>query len=526
MNDDNDDVIDNIQQRPEDFMDEQDHNEWGGPVRMHQQYQGAVVGEVSGEDESSSLSKKRVKSTSDALGDVLWKEPVVNRNLGEQLLRVWGWREGAESAFVPTNSEERFAGIESSAGDNDDDEETKQLSKRQLRKIQFQQKRAQIPQPKLDTAGLGFEPFEDAPEFKRHRDQRRKRAQERAQGNGRKVYRVADVFCQEDDVDGRPKFRDTKRSKSGSDDDPYVSFETVEDFVGTRTTGGFALHDDQDDAYDDDQVDRDAFETEVYEHNSDEEDAQVTSISKGAPPSKNVFGSALSDWTSAPPKQGNGDTKPAMYTADGRPPLPGFMLGGRDGTTTATRFPGPDLPPGYEVCRHVFPDDEHPMVLKALSHAEKLVAADQKKKAVVQDALASNAAANIPSRVSVGIKQKVFSGISSALKSRFTSPSGIKEEAPRASGLSCSSDYVSGAVDDQMEKTVINEKGSDAISIKRTMVPFVPEPLLCKRFKVPMPKNLVRSHDDAASGTREETYFHKEILSKAKAAKPNKSVQW
>ena len=505
------------QQRPEDFMDEQDHNEWGGPVELHHSYQTAA-------SKTSRVDYENHKSTTatSSLGEqelFALQTPTAHGNVGQRLLRVLGWREGAESAFVP--AEDRFAGMPATHEQgNNTEEEIEHLTKRRLRKIRVQQQRVKIPQPKLDTAGLGFDPFQNAPEFLAARDRRRKLAQERAQEQLRKVYRVSDVL--ETNEDELKQIR-PKRGKSEADarNDPYVSFETAEDFVGAKSVGGFALREDDDDAYDDHPLekvskkvkfDRKAYDTVVFEHESDEDNHDVAKKSEGSGPTG--FGSILSSWVGKP--AGSGIATATARTADGRLPLPGYVLGVSNSASTQTRFRGPDLPSDYDVRKHVFLNDEHPLVIKALSHAEQLVATDRARETLLQDALESNATANTPSQrpMKVSTGKGIFAGVSDALKNRFNVESKIAETAPvRAPGLTLSTG-TGNAEDSRVKVDGAPEKRTGAISISRSTELFTPEALLCKRFGVPVPRSTL-ANDNVNDQAREGDIFFGEIMSRA-----------
>jgi hypothetical protein len=523
-------------QRPEDFMDEQDHDEWGGPVAVQRDYR----------DSSSSTTTGGIvphNKPLQSLTDVLWSIDKAPENVGRRLLRLLGWREGQSTAYVPaeesTSREQMASAAANLGGDDAPLEENKVLSQKRLRKIELQQKRVHIPSPKLDTCGLGYEPYLNAPEFKRHQERRRKLAQERAQP-GRSVYRVSNVLggdVNDDDNDGgdgptvvHPKSGD--READGGD--PYVSYETVEDFVGSKSVGGFALREDEDDAYDDQlltkvsgkvRVDKEAFDTVAYEHESDDESADAKHENDAID-----FGGALSSWaansSSSNPTATATDTNPTSQgvTADGRSPLTGFCLGGASLPNQNQRFRGPDLPENYQVKRHVFGPDEHPLVLKAVSRAVQLEVADERKQEALQEALDANARSNRPTRVAqpVGpMAGTAFVGLAEAMKNRFTA-SRISTETETGDqtlvpGLSHAEP--GGSSGDTAPPTTTTNTAADTkpdIKITRTIVPFAPESLLCKRLGVVRPKNIVvASIDDR---TTEESYFQQEILKKAGVA--------
>ncbi|GAX18548.1 G patch domain-containing protein 1 [Fistulifera solaris] len=485
----------NIEQRPEDFMDEQDHNEWGGPSAVHAAFQ-------LGEANQPTLS-------------LLSGAVVPPANVGRQLLRALGWRESSSSAFVPS----------ASTFDADNTEEQLFLSAKRLRKIQLGQIKVEIPQPKLDAAGLGFERFANAPEFEKDREKRRK-----LQANRRKVYRVADA------IGGTKVESFTPTTKEIDEDDPYVSFETENDFVGSKSVGGFALHEDEDDAYDDEEdiskltgkvnIDQDNYDNVAYEHqdSSDEEKVSLQRNSNGSKGVASVLGSVLSAWASASAPEGG--VKKQAVTSDGRPVLPGFVLGGTDSSfATSHRFPGPALPDGYEVQPHVFSAEDHPLVIQALSHAEKLAASSEQKMSIVENALKANAAVNKPTRLH---QKGIFDGVRTDMSSRFVTSTSVMEtlNVPVA-GLSTAANYeASQALTRSTDRTENKSSQTKKISITRTAIIFVPEPLLCKRFHVTPPehtKSMVVAQPKE-SRTREEAYFQDEIMAKVKVAPLNEKA--
>jgi len=453
------------EQRLEDFMDEQDHDEWGGPTSLSSKFRVSAAAAPTREPEATTIKRRRkagkeggdagtttTAADDGAMGTVAAgvrllppeeaeaagfqvRVPTAHQNIGRRLLRLLGWREGESAvAYVPQQDEEagETRGGKDEEADGDRTHQDKVLSKKKLRKILLQQRRVEIPQPKLDQCGLGYEPFENAPEFRAHREKRQKLAQLRAKqttaaaGGGRNVYRVSDVL-DGGGVDGADDGGDDKgrsirprkeQPRQDDPDDPYVSYETAEDFVGSKSVGGFALRDDADDAYDDDllsgerrrdllkvsdnvRVDRDAYDTVAYEHEeSDNEDVQGNRDKSGASGAA-AFDQALSSWAGADASGRNSKlderdsrsdltTSAGVVTSDGRPLVPGFVLAVESSSLKMQRFRGPDLPPNYDVKRHNFSPMSRPQILKALSHAAKLEEVDLRRKAAMEDALKLN----------------------------------------------------------------------------------------------------------------------------------------
>jgi hypothetical protein len=489
-----------VQQRPEDFMDEQDHDEWGGPLALQDSYA-----------ESKTSASRATKPL-----DILWTVDVP-KNVGSQLLRRLGWREGSTSAYISDEADTLHDASSTSR---------KSPSPKRRRRIRLHQERVRIPQPKLDTCGLGYEPFQDAPEFRRHHDRRRKLAQERAQVSNHDVYRLSDVV--KGDNGAHNEIQSKFRCPTIDADDPYVSYETVEDFVGKRSVGGFALHEDVDDAYDAASlsknsgkvnIDTEAYDTVLYENGSDSEADADSKIDV-----KEAVGSIFAAWaTSSKTQSSKKVNESAGVTSDGRSPLPGFVMGGSADAQTSKlenqRYRGPDIPQDYEERRHQFGPDEHPLVFQTLSKAEILKQEDARKEVVAQQALLDNITIPVskaaPPNSDRPMAGKAFFSLAEAMKNRFT-PEGVQEtnqtevaSSEHASQHHDTTDVLDqGKVDKGNSSTAIK-----AVSVQRTVVPFTPAPLLCKRFHVPAFAS-DQSLTPFDTKITEASYFQDEILNK------------
>ena len=377
------------QQPIQHFMDEEDHNDWGGPSSLSANFSSQTSQGVK-QDETKSLFTQDIE--------------VKSENIGEQLLRLLGWRAATSSAYI--KDEERFAGMNPVH-----DGPVAPLSERMLKKVILQQKRVNIPQPKLDTVGLGHEPFANAPEFRQHRENRRKLAKERSKKNNRKVYRVTDALNQ--DVKIKDETAE-QNGRDGDDDELYISYETSEDFVGSRSMGGFALNDDEDDTYDDAaqhvtmhgklSIDTGKYNTEIF-------DGELESNAESqAQPGR--FSGLMSSWAGAKHVKDLKSDVNSMTSADGKAPLEGFAMVSRH--FVVTRFAGPDIPATYSICQHVFNDS--PAIIKALSHAEDLLRKDASKREQVHGALEQNAISYTP-------RPKLFAGVGNLLQKRFPAAS-------------------------------------------------------------------------------------------------------
>ena len=461
------------EQNAQDYMDDQDHDEWGGPTSVKREY---VVTDEQKKPAALSLD---------------WSVIQPPRNVGTRLLRVLGWREGS-TAYVPANSKD-----ESSAGK--DDEETAILSKKRLRKIQLQQTLVRIPPPKLDAGGLGYDVYRDAPEFQAHRDKRRREAHQRTRAatetGGSNAYRLSNL---QDDDDGVPSKNEKEQTAPADSDDPYLSYETVQEFVGTKTAGGFAIREDMDDVYDENplqtsslHINKDEYDTEIYEHESDDE---------GTDNKKPSLGGMLSSWAT-----GDSKTSDRGVTSDGRPPLPGFCLGGATSEADIKRYPGPEVPSTYVLKRHVFRDDEHPVKIQQIAQQEKVEQQRQQAFKRITDPMA-------------GV---TFLGLAAAMKSRFTAAAPVTKEddAPTPVGLyrPVAAAKPEGA-SDEPEKKVDKE-----IKIETTFMLFYPELLVCKRLGVTPPTHSKNRITDQKQ-TAESTFFEQEVMKQAAGAKPEVST--
>jgi Protein of unknown function (DUF1604) len=507
------------QQSIHSFMDEQDHNEWGGPQGIRNEFVSAdSVGAASA---GASNSKRQEKMT----------DPFTvqfRSGIGEQLLRVLGWRGSSASSAAYVLDDAHTATKE--AG-KDDPSYLQILSTKRLRRIEMSQVQVKVPQPKLDLCGLGYEPFRDAPEFARHFQERRKRAKVRGAGGPRSnasgAYRTSDLYQEEDDDDaygGDDRRRRRARSPTAGSR-TYVSKDDDDghDFVGTRSVGGFALLDDEDDAYDDigsqGANNLEAFDTEL--DLDDEADPDISSrlnsapqlsLSHGKPQQvpaneKSVQG-IFSSWatSSLTPAGAGGET---AVMSDGRPILPGFVLSATV-TSGTKRYRGPDVPLNYEVSNHVFGPREHPLVYQALLHAERLQITEDTYQKSVREALRDNSVARSsqPTAINEGPiramshKMASFAGVSKAMERRFTKASAA--EATPSEGST-----------GEARVAVASPRSSEKAT--RTFATFVPSAMLCKRLGVPAPKNFELTSSNGR--TKEESFFQNEVLSRLPASR-------
>ena len=430
-------------QKPQDFMDDQDFQDFGGPTALHDDF-----------------SKLPARVHSDI--DSLWKVDRLPDHVGERLI---------QAMFRHMNHpRKRF---KSRSKDSTQDERTK------------------IPEPKLDLCGLGYSPFTNAPEFQKYREERQRRARERAYAR-EDVYRVGDV------LPGRPATESSRNEPVQSTRGPYTSYETLHDFIGDKSVGGFALRDDQDDTFQKD--DMKEYDNVAYEYESEDE-------AFGHSPARKGVRSALSNWAIDDAENGlSGPTR----TSDGMLPLEGFSVFLKSNQDDNKRFAGPDLPEGYDVRSHKFACNEHPSVFRALSHAESLEQQQNREKGKVERAVEN-----------AKVRPQELVGVISSMKIRFA-PESVQDTATQTlpaglSGPFLSLETPSPFVDSVRPSTAAVKK------VTREVVSFVPKSLLCKRFGVraSADKNRTEILEEQRT-TNEESFFNNVVLKEVGKFSPEK----
>ena len=552
------------QQHVSDFMDEQDHNEWGGPAQVAR---GMATGDDDGDDEEEAESLRLAKGShnknkNDPSEDLFSRALSVSskvvappKNVGQQLLFALGWR-GSNQVFVPLKDPPKsaFQSSHSTSAEKTSDlqqvseKEQRILSERRLRKIRIQQQRIHIPPPKLDLAGLGFEAHENAPEFQRYFE-KKKRERAHAQEASRRVYKLSNILGE-----GNADDHETNKDKGKNDvHASYLEYETAQDFIGTKSASGFALNDDDDhDVFDNHPgartgkrvqgklaIDEDEYDTFIQDPNSDEDDHDVLEEERQSFPrerqseiaekEKSDLGGALAMWAmgdSEKVQEGQVAEKEApkqqRLAMDGRPVLPGFKPalsnGGDAGSLWNKRFRGPDVPIEYSITPHEFPPDENPMVLQALARGTQLEADDAHRRNLIDQALESTAQAIKSAKHSVPKSKpppiaasEVFQGLAQSMKDRFTTSS--KQNSTEA------------------DSTSSPQKTKPVFTATRMSQLFAPNPLLCKRFHVPVPSSVSSQPESADTRGREQTFFEDQVLKaaegkvKTKLSKPNNPAQ-
>mmetsp|Transcript_14460 Transcript_14460/g.29891 ORF Transcript_14460/g.29891 Transcript_14460/m.29891 type:complete len:801 (-) Transcript_14460:620-3022(-) len=565
-------------------MDEHDHNEWGGPLRVRRDL-------TAGDDENDEDTKKNNPQTNSSNNDnsgfldtalsLSTAAVVPPKNVGQQLLKELGWRGGdSNSVYVPlqdppsrqVGSNNNNTTGKSTRNDEENHAERAFLSQRRLKKIQIQQQRIQIPPPKLDSVGLGFEAHENAPEFKAYFE-RRQRERIQAKEKSRRVYKLGNLLSMGDDDDdenendgGLQEMKRSSMSNKGSNnddnvDDSYLDYEAAHDFVGSRSVGGFALREDDDDAFDDEdemsnlkrisnkvKINQDEYDTVIQDVEDDDEHdndgrplyKESTRKSEDTQREKSVLGGALAAWASGGGSQKAEDRtgateestttpKDQRLALDGRPVLSGFVPSlstSAGGEAWNQRFRGPDLPPNYTITPHQFAPNENPLVLQTLARATQLELDDARRKNLIEQALENNIVVakadsrqrQIASNVgALEVKQRslvpmagndVFKGLAQSMKDRFTT-----------------SKTSADTVQEEPQSNEVNSGNSttpkvDPSIVTRTTEIFHPTLLLCKRFREQVPKHLGMTAAAAAPNDRqgkEEKFFEDNVL-KAVAA--------
>jgi hypothetical protein len=547
-------------QTVQDFMDDEDANDWGGPVSVRKDYHDQFPERQSGEMNSS-----RNIQSADALKQILSGdvhiETKTSLSIGKQLLRVLGWRE-IETGNLNNNGDDDGGGtcyIYVAEEDGDVQSllpHTRNKIKRIERKLSKHKKA--LPNPKTDTYGLGYDAFRNAPEFQAHKDSRNRRAYAKARAASsshgdlkQNVYRTSALRGlfqdgEEDDHDGfgmvtgrfgdgfdrkgrkiNPCCTDVNSATCGD----ILAYETTEDFIGQKTVGGFALHDDDDDVYDDDDdhhrvdkvsrgrktvIDTEEYENEIVEAgdsdlDTDGNEPQHESEMKRQHLSKDniaSFAGALSSWASGTEQVANVSsigtktTTSMAVTSDGRQPLKGFALGSSSiGQQTMKRFPGPDVPFNFVATRHVFQMAHSEMLKQLSSYTRRNKISNECYGSKHEDEIkCSHVRADIQ-RDLKPLAGNAFPALSESLKDRFRKTSddnkGIGEKKPS---------HASPA--DPTKVTII-----------RKQQVWQPSPLLCKRMEVAVPRvssyrPLNHEHRDKKERSTEDSFFQAEIFGK------------
>lgn len=229
-----------------------------------------------------------------------------------------------------------------------------------------------------------------------------------------------------------------------------------------------------------------------------------------------------------------------MKTSDGRAPLTGFVVGGAV-DTSKKRYPGPDIPRNYTIQKHEFGEHENPFVLEAISNAVRLEQKEERNLRVHQQQESQRQLQEKSKKADHYTLTKNFSSLADAMKSRFTSST---EESLTNTNMGGSTTkeksmafpaglHMPNAVQEKKDDSTdggtnpstsfTNHKQQPEIAIKRTVKSFFPDPLVCKRFRVPISSLNARKSNAliAAESTKnkEAVYFERVILQNAREQK-------
>ncbi len=407
-----------------------------------------------------------------------------------------------------------------------------------------------IPPPKINKHGIGYDPFKNAPEFRAFHKKREALAKKRGRAaDNNNDSRSTAYFTDNLRRDERQRLWDKNRDDSDDDknklnqrasnqqdDGQHMNYAAHDytDFIGTKASSGFALEDEDDtNVYQDDEHDyfpksnnnRSGYYLEIPHSPvaSDDEDddkqnglfhhsVAVTSVRKPSAVRKSgEDGTNVADaWDSW--GMGKGDSLKAV-TSDGKPPLPGFQLGQQiNNDNNFKRWPGPMVPSGYVLRRHVFLTDDRVKTAAAytVNNSDCGLGLDlQSRKS--QRPFRSTVPTVLPH--SEHQQQSVmrarngteldFNAVKESMKNRFVSSSGDGNVAATTKS-------------DAEEDTTDKEEW-----INVTSTSWIPTRLLCKRWGIPLPStsgaaSSTTANTERVSATGEEAYFHETVLPKQK----------
>jgi hypothetical protein len=355
-----------------------------------------------------------------------------NASIGWNILRVLGYRSRLGVALVPLHGFDNSNKCLLDSLDKNTTHEAKWLASKRLRAIHLpsiktnkdvgdsknrtvdvgvdtskKAKVLDIPPPKINKHGIGYDPFKNAPEFRAFHEHRKRMAQQQGRETGdtstdRRKHRYLT-----DDVRGagRPWEDATSNvEKDDYDDESHDNLRTgdkaahshdaadrnYEHLIGSKSAGGFALEDEDDsNVYDGGDTDgfprRDKHDSEMSNYAmevqspaaSDEEDNGLESnlfgdhgSRKSQSSPKETTGTdgqsniadAWSAWGLGAGESGENSTASKAVTQDGKPPLAGFILSkklleiqpSKQNNGSDKRWGGPKVPSCYVMKRHVF----------------------------------------------------------------------------------------------------------------------------------------------------------------------------
>lgn len=494
-------------QQIQDFMDEEDEETWGGVVSVHNDYQdrsSLLSNAIQNQQQKNDTNNGKGEHSSLMLLPVEYLESSFNiqDRIGMKLLKQLGWN------FKNSNKDS-----------------------------------IKLPPPKHDQYGLDFDPYKNAPEFKKARDQIRMRAKNRATdalGGGIDSYHTSHLLDEneEDQRNGNFQMNRIKQDSSSTN----VNETIVEDFIGDKTVSGFALKDDADDVYDinlndpSGAIQSSQYQTHIYEASDSDDDVQTNTF----PTSKdsNIDGSfdqALRNWaTNSKEDQHSGTLNGKGLTTDGRPPLPGFRLG-VDSIEQVIRWPGPDLPRDYQVRKHEFKEEneetneflqKYPLDYGTSRHhvTKKINVVKEKSNSQLIPPVTNYL--NNP-QPSIAMAGPAFSQLAMSMKNRFTSSSTKNESIHLPSGKSgLAKPKPNTMINTNLKDREFNSIKDRSKEIRRVVTPWIPSSLLCKRLQVPVikkstPSTVTVNTSSFPGGKSEQSYFDSTIQPLLKNSKDN-----
>jgi len=573
-----------------DIMDEKDEVDFMAPVSVSKSFQmkSSANADNNTQDDTTksankSKSRRRQNAALDELAQVCGGDTTgsnsriqptsANESIGWRLLRVLGYRSRLGMAFVPLAG--HVGGLDSI--DNEVKElgngkhEAKWLASKRLRAIRLpsiqnvdgsknssdvtkegkkKTKVLTIPPPKVNRHGIGFDPFKNAPEFRKFHERRQELAKKQGRSTEDDNARGSNRYSTDNLKDGRQALWDKRRSDVGKDiedemSDPgivkshhqssshYAADRDYTDFIGTKASSGFALHDEDDaNVYQDGEGsgnngDGGEYTTEIHSPVASEDEDDNNGLGlfgkpailekkskasergmKGVEDSGKVAADAWSAW-------GIGES-PAVKrtTMDGKPPLSGFTLAASTDSQAKSvapkRWKGPIVPSGYVLKHHVFTKEEDGDIKESVVDGNSGLGLDLQHRQEQQPSRASVPKVP-PSRMqppppdgkmlSRGGNEMNFHAVKESMKNRFTSAA----ETTTATNAS-----ESEVKDDNNNKQDMDEEEWVTVEVST----WLPTRLLCKRWGVAAPSTVGVSETGKGGlvQSKEENYFRQTIM--------------
>jgi len=573
-----------------DIMDEQDEVDFMAPVKVSKSYQmkssantdNNIQDDNAKSANNGSKSRRRQNAALDELAQVCGNtsgsnsriQPTsANESIGWRLLRVLGYRSRLGMAFVPLaghvggldsidNNEvkelgngkheakwlasKRLRAIYLPSIQNvDDSKNSTDVTKRDKKKIKV----LTIPPPKVNRHGIGFDPFKNAPEFRKFHERRQELAKKQGRATEDDTARGNNRYSTDNLKDGRQALWDKARSDVGKDSedemsDPgivkshhqssshYAADRDYTDFIGTKASSGFALHDEDDaNVYQDGEGRRDngdggEYTTEINSPVASEDEDDDNGLfgkaaiiekkskasergMKGVEDSGKVAADAWSAW-------GIGES-PAVKrtTMDGKPPLSGFALAASTDSQAKSdapkRWKGPIVPSGYVLQHHVFTKEEDDDIKESVVDGNSGLGLDLQRRQEQQPSRSLVPNVLPPSRMqpppppdgkmlSRGGNEMNFHAVKESMKNRFTS----------AAEITTANTSESEVNDGNNSKQDMDEEEWVTVEVST----WLPTRLLCKRWGITAPSTVGVSETGKGGmvQSKEENYFRQTIM--------------